>query len=355
MRSFQDSMASFEARLKSFLRGELVVDDLNTKHDKMRTSAFVFLRGTCWRWAETAAELLPDLADAPKVLGPGDAHIENFGLWRDAEGRLAWGVNDFDEAASIPYPFDLVRLGTSALLADEAGGFRPRAIARALLKGYCAGLANPHPIILEDTQLWLRELFAATRMERSEFWADLQALKKKKPPRRYVLALQAALPTTDMEDVTLRKRRAGVGSLGRPRFVALGRWQGGPIAREAKALVPSCWLNKASADRAGQVFLRTARGRYRSPDPWLDVHDGVIVRRLAPNSRKLEIEKIGGLRAPVLVMMGFELANIHAGDANAARRIAADLDTRKPKWLATAIENVVDATIQDWKTFKRSE
>jgi hypothetical protein len=348
-------MASFEERLKSFLRNELAVEDLDTKHAKMKSSAFVFLRGTCWRWAETAAELLPYLAGAPKVLSPGDAHIENFGLWRDAEGRLVWGVNDFDEAASIPYPFDLVRLGTSALLAAAATGFRPRAIARALLKGYCAGLANPHPIILEDSQLWLRDLFAATRAERSEFWDDLQALKEKKPPRRYVLALQAALPKTDREDVTLLRRRAGVGSLGRPRFVALGRWRGGPIAREAKALVPSCWLNTASVDRSGHALLRAARGRYRSPDPWLDAHNGVIVRRLAPNSRKLEIDKIGRLRTPVLAMMGFELANIHAGDANAARRIAADLDRRKPKWLATAIEDVAVATIRDWKAFKRSE
>ena len=54
---------------------------------------------TYWRWAETILEVCPDLADATPVLAVGDIHLENFGTWRDADGRLVWGVNDFDEAA----------------------------------------------------------------------------------------------------------------------------------------------------------------------------------------------------------------------------------------------------------------
>jgi hypothetical protein len=26
----------------------------------------------------------------PRVLGVGDIHLENFGTWRDAEGRMVW-------------------------------------------------------------------------------------------------------------------------------------------------------------------------------------------------------------------------------------------------------------------------
>ena len=48
------------------------------------------------------------------MLAVGDIHIENFGTWRDNDGRLIWGVNDFDEAAEMPYALDLVRLTTSA-------------------------------------------------------------------------------------------------------------------------------------------------------------------------------------------------------------------------------------------------
>jgi hypothetical protein len=29
-------------------------------------------------------------------------HVENFGTWRDTDGRLVWGVNDFDEAFVYP-------------------------------------------------------------------------------------------------------------------------------------------------------------------------------------------------------------------------------------------------------------
>jgi hypothetical protein len=41
----------------------------------------------------------PENAGAPVVTGVGDLHVENFGTWRDADARLVWGVNDFDEAA----------------------------------------------------------------------------------------------------------------------------------------------------------------------------------------------------------------------------------------------------------------
>jgi uncharacterized protein (DUF2252 family) len=58
---------------------------------------------------------------APTVLAIGDLHVENYGTWRDAEGRLVWGINDFDEAFPLPYTIDLVRLATSARLAIQPG------------------------------------------------------------------------------------------------------------------------------------------------------------------------------------------------------------------------------------------
>ena len=64
----------------------------------MAKGAFQFLRATYWRWAETIHDVCPELADAPQVLAVGDIHLENFGTWRDVDGRLVWGVNDFDEA-----------------------------------------------------------------------------------------------------------------------------------------------------------------------------------------------------------------------------------------------------------------
>src|SRR5213596_317386 len=98
-------------------RTAIVGPDLRTQHKHMAEAAFPFLRATFHRWIQVWPGVCSDLAKAPKLLAVGDLHIENFGTWRDAEGRLIWGVNDFDEAYPMKYMTDLVRLGTSAWFA----------------------------------------------------------------------------------------------------------------------------------------------------------------------------------------------------------------------------------------------
>jgi transposase len=73
------------------------------KHKQMRKSPFLFFRGTFYRWAQLWPEVCANLRDAPKVLAVGDLHVGSFGTWRDTEGRLSWGVDDFDES----YPYSL--------------------------------------------------------------------------------------------------------------------------------------------------------------------------------------------------------------------------------------------------------
>jgi uncharacterized protein (DUF2252 family) len=95
------------------------------------------------------------------VLAVGDLHVEVFGTWRDADDRLVWGVYDFDEALSLPYALDLLRLATSALLAcgEERLKIRPRAACAAILEGYAASLrAGGRPIILAERHSRLRGL-----------------------------------------------------------------------------------------------------------------------------------------------------------------------------------------------------
>ncbi len=95
----------------------VVEADLETKHEKLAESAFVLLRGSYYRFAKQFFERERSLAQAPQMVAVGDLHIENFGTWRDHDGRIAWGVNDLDEIDLLPYTIDLVRLATSALLA----------------------------------------------------------------------------------------------------------------------------------------------------------------------------------------------------------------------------------------------
>src|SRR6266446_2847943 len=135
MRIFK-ATARYEAWLSRHIK--LIKADLDFKHEQMRSAAFPFLRATFYQWAQTWAEISGDAARAPKVLAVGDLHVENFGTWRDIEGRLIWGVNDFDEAWPMAYTIDLVRLAVSAHLAVEAGHLplKREDICSAIIEGY---------------------------------------------------------------------------------------------------------------------------------------------------------------------------------------------------------------------------
>src|SRR5207237_3831965 len=110
----------------------------------MKAAVFPFLRATYYRWAQLWPKVCPDLAKGPQVLAVGDLHVENFGTWRDVEGRLIWGVNDFDETHPLAYANDLVRLAVSAHLAAEAGHLplERKDICDLILKGYRDGLQH---------------------------------------------------------------------------------------------------------------------------------------------------------------------------------------------------------------------
>ncbi len=255
------------------------------------------------------------------MLAIGDMHLENFGTWRDSEGRLVWGVNDFADAAVMPYALDLVRLAASAILARNGNGPSARMIGELILGGYCRGLENPLPVILERDHKWLRKALMLPNSERREFWEKYKTLPpgKTKAPAACIEALSEALPSGSGA-FTAKPRSAGTGSLGRPRFVAYAEWQGGPVLREAKALVPSAWsLHHRPLDvaiSAGEI----AAGRARSADPHYRVCGRILVRRLSPNSRKIEIEKHPEtlLSPTMLELMGFEIANCHSDDATVA-------------------------------------
>src|SRR6202050_3884015 len=121
---------------------ELVMPDIRLKHQRMAEAPFPFLRATFYRWMQLWPEVCPDEQKAPKVLAVGDLHVENFGTWRDIEGRLVWGINDFDEAFELPYTLDLVRLAASAHIAVREARLRivPADACGEILAGYKKGL-----------------------------------------------------------------------------------------------------------------------------------------------------------------------------------------------------------------------
>ncbi|NLR98667.1 DUF2252 family protein [Rhizobium sp. P38BS-XIX] len=356
MTTILQSVAAYEAWMRAQLGADLVEAGLAKKHKLMKKDSFSFLRGTYWRWAETILDICPDLKSAPPLLAIGDTHLENFGTWRDEEGRLIWGANDFDEAAVMPYALDLVRLAASAILARGDDGPTPRAVADAILGGYRRGLQTPSPIVLERDYKWLRNAVLLSNAERKDFWEKYRTLPASKVPvpDPYIRALRRALPdpTTQFE---ARPRTAGTGSLGRPRFVAYVEWRGGPVLREVKALLQSGWsLKHDPSDEAIQTGV-IAAGRARSPDLRYQVSGRLLVRRLSPNSRKIEVEDdIAMLLSPAMLdLMGFEIANCHADDASRLPGILADLDKRGSDWLRTAARAAAVAIDGEQAVFAR--
>ncbi len=168
--SFRDDNDAYEAWLAK--QCNVVNKDIDYKHRRMRKSPFIFLRATYFRWAKKIGDWCPELMDAPQVLSIGDLHLENFGTWRDADGRLVWGVNDFDEAAVMPYLLDLVRLATSARLAPHPA-VDPKDSANALLKGYREGLDDPQPALLFEGQTWLRPYAEPATGKPEKFWNEV--------------------------------------------------------------------------------------------------------------------------------------------------------------------------------------
>src|ERR1700730_4273558 len=81
----------------------IVENELHDKHAKMRQDAFQFLRATYYRWAQLWPEICPESRRTPVVLCVGDLHVDSYGTWRDVEGGMWWGVDDFDEACPLPY------------------------------------------------------------------------------------------------------------------------------------------------------------------------------------------------------------------------------------------------------------
>jgi hypothetical protein len=353
-----DATRSFERWLGARLR--LRRDDLEFKHAQMVADTFSFLRASFYRWSQLWPEELPELAEAPRVMAVGDLHVENFGTWRDLEGRLVWGVNDFDEATSLPYTFDLVRLTTSAGLADAEGHLNLdlKEACAAVLTGYSGALrGGGRPMVLAENDRWLRKLTTARLRDPVMFWDRMHVL----PTARGTIApnvhstLLQRLPD-GANRVRFARRRSGLGSLGRERVVAIADWRGSFVAHEAKALAPSAWEWAHPTHAAGRIhYLDLAASAVRCPDPMLEVREGWLIRRLSPDCSRVELAHLPKRRdeGRLLKAMGWEAGNIHLGTRGAAKTILVDLTRRKQGWLrdaATRMGRLVRADWKDWRS-----
>jgi hypothetical protein len=349
------------ADFEHWLAGQLPIirQDLALKHQHMAEAAFPFFRATFYRWLQLWPELCAHLAKAPTVLGVGDLHIENFGTWRDEEGRLIWGVNDLDEAWPAAYTLDLVRLTTSVYVAigEEHLSLTKRAAAEAIEEGYRDSLAaGGKAFILAEDHRWLRLLALGKLRDPVQFWDKLEHLPPytAKPPEDVRKLLESSLPSA-REGYLLKRRIAGLGSLGHPRILALSRWRGAFIAREAKAIRPSAWVWARKASSTEICCEKLVQRSIRVPDPCVRFHGRWVVRRLAPDCSRIELASIPKDRdeARLLYSMGWETANMHFGSPQAIDKVKHDLASRRGRWLHKAAKAMLTATRKDWKKWQR--
>ena len=362
--------ARYEAWLAERLT--LIRADLDLKHRAMSAGPFPFLRGTFYRWAGRWEDVVGDAARAPRVLAVGDLHVENFGTWRDSEGRLIWGVNDFDEAYSLPYTNDLVRLATSVVVAVGYHDLRidPKDAAAVIEEGYRETLAaGGHAYVLAETHVELREMAEYRLHDPEKFWDKLEALPTVRGglPPSVSTALERSLPERGLAQRIVH-RVAGVGSLGRQRYVVLAHWRGGRVAREAKALAPSACVFASSGPPIRRALWSIAgfarkihyddmlRRGVRCPDPCVSVSGEWLVRRLAPDCARITLNALPKKRDEKRLQyaMGGETANIHLGSLE-ARELLADLKRREKRWLYDAAEKMADDVQEDWRTWRKHE
>jgi Uncharacterized protein conserved in bacteria (DUF2252) len=372
MKTIVESTAAYEAWIESQI--ELYQSDLATKHQEMTESVFAFFRATFYRWAELWTLHCPELAKLYRVEAVGDLHIQNFGTWRDREGRLVWGVNDFDEAGSCAFTNDLVRLAVSIKLADEHSSTLKLAfaqVAEEIWKGYRKGVAaDAKPFVLEKTNGWLLRLARTALKEPKVFWRNWLEQRTEPSsshsdfPAEAAEVLHSHFPKGAKVQLRVAKtgaRPKGLGSLGHRRVFAYAEWQGGPIAREAKASAGSALLWAAGKPSEKIRIMDFLSSTVRPMSPHVKMVGKWLLRPIQSETGRIEVSELRRL-APeerqavdqrrLFQAMGFETANTHLLFAP-QRDLQKAAEKLKPAQLEDAAEKMAEATLADFKQWRK--
>lgn len=226
---------------------------LARKYAEMRQTPFSFMRGTCHLFYASLPRIAA-LDAAPQTWLSGDLHAENFGAYKGDNRLTYFDVTDFDESALGPPTLDAVRFLASILVAAGEWDLAPAegdALAARAAVAYATELASGKAawIERETARGAMKRLLAQVAgRSRSDLLARYTTRKGKR--RRFVLDERHLSAPTDAEraavdamlaaigeaahdpeyfrPVDVARRAAGVGSLGRPRFVALIEGRGSP-------------------------------------------------------------------------------------------------------------------------------
>lgn len=355
---------------------------------KMARSAHAFVRGSTvrfYRWLEESEGKLPE---GPPVWICGDCHIGNLGPIANAKGKVAVQIRDLDQTVIGNPAHDLIRLGLS--LASEArGSDLPGVVTakmlEALIAGYEAGLApggegdepKPPKVIRRMLKRSLSRGWRSLARERLDdpspsiplgrkFWGigkrertAIAALFKDPELVSVVLNGAAGKDPAAIELIDAAWWVKGCSSLGRLRYAVLVRCEAGLRLIDIKEAVsaaaprtPDSIMPRDNAQRvvAGARALSPHLGQRMAAARMLD--HAVVVRELAPQDLKLEIEHLSqeeatSLAAYLAAVVGkahgrqMDEGSRSAWLAELARRRPASLDA--PTWLWSSVVELMAA------------
>jgi uncharacterized protein (DUF2252 family) len=331
-------------------RRQIAIDQKRTaafphlhEHKAMRMSAspLALLRGSAPLFYELL-ERHPTVTEGPPGEGwlVGDAHLENFGAYRPgalsisetsnsrASERVAFDLNDFDDAIVGPWRYDVLRLLTSLILGGrEMGADGPRTLElcdslleahlQAAFRGRRKAPPPPHAVaaLVDKVQRRTRlELLDARtrvvgderRFVRGSRYVELPRKLRAKAERafaKYIKRLRAAdrPPAEALEPIDAAFRVAGTGSLGCLRIALLTRGKGGRDGawifdmKEEGTPSAACLVKPPRLEPADRVIAALEACVARPPRMTGTTRlrgDSLFVRRLAPQEDKLDLTKL---------------------------------------------------------------
>ena len=122
------------------------------KYRKMAADAFAFYRGSACLFYADVTSASDEYADerTSRVWIHGDLHPENFGTYLNAQGRLVFDVNDFDEAYLGHYTWDLKRFAAGLALMSWQKALPEQAIRDLIARYVRAYLGRVNSYLRDD-------------------------------------------------------------------------------------------------------------------------------------------------------------------------------------------------------------
>lgn len=373
---------------------------LQIKYRNMRSSPFVFLRGTCHLFYDRlpAGKLF---SRAPEVWISGDLHLENFGSYKGDNRLVYFDVNDFDEAVLAPLTWELARFLSSVIVGAQSMKVnRPEALAlcHVFLDSYVAALAygKARWIERETADGMVSDLLNAVQSRARPQYLDSRTERDGKK-RRIRLDGKKALPVTkrQREQVTrfmkdyasqqenprffklidVARRIAGTGSLGVDRYILLMEGKGSPDGNyllDLKASLPSSllphlktkqprWSTEAHRVVAVQKRFQAVSMAFLQPVTLVDAP--YVLRGLQPSEDRVDLatwhKHLRRLEG-VMKAMGELVAwgQLRSGGRDGSAVIDELIDfADQSKWrrdLLDAAEHCAELVDKDWATYAQA-